>query len=84
MLNDYKYNVFNVGSDYAISIKDLAYLVKRLIPGSGVIKIMSKEDGNKKNIYVPSIKRLMEVFPSENFLSLEKAILKTFHQLGKH
>ena len=84
MLNDYKYNVFNVGSDYAISIKDLAYLVKKLIPGSGTVKIMSKNDGNKKNIYVPSIKRLMEVFPSENFLSLENAILESFHQLEKH
>jgi len=68
------HTVFNVGSDEAISIKDLAYLIKKIEIYNGDIKILSEDDNNLKNYYVPNIDRLRTFIGDYQLMSLERSI----------
>jgi len=68
------HTVFNVGSDEAISIKDLAYLIKKIEIYKGDIKILSEDDNNLKNYYVPNIDRLRTFIGDYQLMSLERSI----------
>ncbi|UTH76707.1 NAD(P)-dependent oxidoreductase [Chromobacterium sp. IIBBL 290-4] len=70
--------LFNVGSDEAISIADLAYLVRdRLHPG-GEVRILGRSDVNvgnpARNLYVPDIGRARAELGLEPWTSLADAI----------
>jgi len=51
-------NAYNVGSDQAISISDLAKLVKSIVaPQVNIRTEMQKSMGSSRNLYVPSIEK---------------------------
>jgi len=67
---------YNVGSDQAISIRELAFLVQRVLsPEKEVcIEEQVKSVGNLRQQYVPSINRAKECFGLDAWTSLEHAI----------
>jgi nucleoside-diphosphate-sugar epimerase len=68
---------YNVGSDLAISIAELATLVNSLL-GGNVINIAQKTmPGAKTRRYVPSIQRAGTELGLRQSISLEQAIIKT-------
>jgi len=80
-LNKKQKNIFNVGSDQSISIKNLAYLIKDIVNPKLSVKILGIKDKNIKDSYYPNISRLKEEFPSEVFLNTKEAIIKTIDNL---
>ncbi len=49
---------YNVGSDHAISIADLAHLVRDIVAPSKNVRILgTAEGGDARNIYIPSIQK---------------------------
>ncbi len=75
LLHD-KNDVFNVGSDQAISIKELAYKVAATVPGLEVIIEGKSQKESKKNIYVPSISKGRSLLGLELNTTLESSIQK--------
>jgi len=68
---------YNVGSDKAISIKDLAYTVKDFFPGIQV-KILNQHRLTDRNQnYIPDIQKAKNQFNFQEGISLHDAILKT-------
>ena len=69
---------YNVGSDQAISIAEIAHLVRRIVAPSKSVHILSATNvSNGRNIYVPSIQRAKEELNLEVKISLEEAIQGT-------
>lgn len=69
-------NAYNLGSEDAISIKDLAYKVASFVPGASV-EIQNLTGHNiKKNRYVPSIKKARKDLGLELTVSLDQSIKK--------
>lgn len=76
LLND-RSDIFNVGSDLGISIKDLAYEVAGLASPPGAVVIQGKRSENLKvNRYVPSIAKAKEVLNLEMKMTRELSIKK--------
>lgn len=69
---------YNVGSDYRITIADLARLVAKIINPNTPIEILGKESGNVKLNYFPNINRAKQELNLEIYHDLEKAIKKTY------
>lgn len=69
---------YNVGSDQAISIGALAYLVRDLLSSDKPVRILGKADNtHARNLYVPDIRRAKETLALNISIPLEQAIITT-------
>lgn len=69
---------YNVGSDQAISIADLAHLVRNIITPGKPIRILGKVSGNNnRSLYIPSIQKAREELGLDVRVSLAEAIKLT-------
>jgi UDP-glucuronate decarboxylase len=69
---------YNVGSDRAYSIAEVACLVRDLVSPEKEVKIEGKVDGNNgRNLYIPCIRRAREELGLEVKISLDAAIRTT-------
>jgi dTDP-glucose 4,6-dehydratase len=67
--------IYNVGSDYAISIADLAYLVRDLLAPSKNVLVLGQSDTDAvRNRYVPNISKIMLLHGVKPEYSLVEAI----------
>jgi UDP-glucuronate decarboxylase len=67
---------YNVGSDQAISIADLAYLVRDLVSQGKPVRILGKAvDNAERNRYVPDISKIWRDLGLRPSFSLEQSIL---------
>jgi len=73
--------IYNLGSDEAISIKNLAYLVRDVVNPQLPVEILGIKDKNIKDFYFPNISKLKKEFPHEVFLNTREAIIKTINNL---
>lgn len=69
-------DIFNVGSDIAISIKDLAHKVSQTLSAGGV-QVLGKDDASYHDFYVPNTDHAKSVLGVNETTSLEEAILRT-------
>lgn len=65
---------YNVGSEYAISILDLAHLVASLVPGTKVEVENSLSREIKTNRYIPSVAKIMNELKVTQKVSLKQSI----------
>ena len=79
---------YNVGSDQAISIKDLAYLIRDILAPSKQVHIKGGGEGTKsdRNRYVPCINKIRTELQLDVQILLPEAIKKTAetHQSQAH
>lgn len=69
---------YNVGSDQAISIGDLAYLVRDIIAPTKIVYILGEtNEENTRNTYIPSIKKARVELGLELSITLAEAIRTT-------
>lgn len=69
---------YNVGSDEAITIKELAYLVSRCVDNKPEVLIKKNEEpGAVAERYVPSIEKAKKDLKLSKFLSLNESIIRT-------
>ena len=68
---------YNVGSDEAISIADLATLVDRTLGGHGTNIREKPQADNPSKRYIPSVKRAETELGLKRTITLEQAIIKT-------
>ena len=70
-----KGNAYNVGSDDAISISDLAHKVRRVLSAENPVEIKKPRlDGCLPSRYLPSIEKAKTLLSLELRFGLEKAI----------
>ncbi|MDD2762739.1 MAG: NAD-dependent epimerase/dehydratase family protein [Opitutaceae bacterium] len=70
--------VYNVGSEHAVSIRELAETVARLVaPGRRVKILQAPASSAPIERYVPSTRRAREELGLREFVGLEEAILRT-------
>jgi dTDP-glucose 4,6-dehydratase len=65
---------YNIGSDIAISIKELAYLVRDIISPNKEVIFLKQKESKRRNIYIPSIKKMEEKFNIKCKYNLEQSI----------
>jgi dTDP-glucose 4,6-dehydratase len=66
---------YNVGSDKAISIAELAHLVRDIISPNKTVRILGRADENKsRHLYVPDIKRARDELGLDITIPLQDAI----------
>jgi UDP-glucuronate decarboxylase len=66
---------YNVGSDQAISVGDLAYLVRDIVAPEKPVRILGRTlDHGQRNVYVPSIDRARQELGLDVTIPLESAI----------
>lgn len=69
---------YNVGSDQAISIADLAHLVRDIVSPSKPVRILGKaNENNGRNLYIPNIQRARDELGLEVNIPLDLAIRAT-------
>lgn len=75
---------YNVGSDEAISIKDLAFRVRDLLAPRMTVEVLQKDDSGKspRNYYVPNIKRA-RALGCRPWTSLDHSVILTAKYLAK-
>ncbi len=76
---------YNIGSDFEITIADLAETVRRVAGTSNEIQILSPSSGAPPHRYAPDISRVRREFGLEANTSLEEAIRLTleYHGMSK-
>lgn len=76
MVKGRKGNAYNVGSDDAISISDLAHKVRRVLSPENPVEFKAKPklDGRLPSRYLPSIEKAKKLLSLELRVGLEKAI----------
>ena len=75
-------NAYNVGSDEAIMIADLAKLIRDLIAPNKAIRVIGINDvNNRKNRYVPNVDLAKRTLGVDVSIPLESAIAKTISDL---
>jgi len=77
LLHGKKRRIYNVGSDHAISIGDLAHLVGRVIVPEKPVRILGRPSGQPRSIYVPDIGLARSELGLDVWTPLEKAIYQT-------
>lgn len=78
LLNDnQKLEIYNVGSDRAISIKELAFLMSKLSDDKIDVVIQNENLSVARNRYIPATNKINNVLGIEIQIPLEIAILKT-------
>jgi dTDP-glucose 4,6-dehydratase len=76
---------YNVGSDQAVTIADLAYLVRDLLaPGKPVVFLGQKQGAVARNRYVPSISKIRADYGIKPEFTLEESILHMVSCLTRH
>ena len=70
---------YNVGSDEAISIADLAYLVRDTVAPEKAVEILGCSNGGQgqRNIYVPDVQKIKTTLGAKVTVSLGEAIALT-------
>lgn len=68
---------YNVGSDCAISIKDLAYTVREALGSSNDIRILGSDVYGASNVYIPNITRIKNELGVEVKHNLRDAICRS-------
>lgn len=68
---------YNVGSDVAVSIKDLAQAVVRNVNSLGEVVITGVDTIKNTSRYVPSIERVTSQLKIKNHINLDEAIKRT-------
>lgn len=68
---------YNVGSDQAISIKELAFKVASFFPGLNVEVLNQTRPTDRNQDYVPDITKFKNEFNNHNFLNLDESLSKT-------
>jgi dTDP-glucose 4,6-dehydratase len=72
---------YNVGSDQAITIKDLAYLIRDILAPQKTVRILGQSDvQNFRNRYVPSIQKAI----TELDLGLEFSLEDSIREAARH
>ena len=66
---------YNVGSDEAISIRDLAVLVRETLQSKSEIKVLGQTVAGAANCYVPNVSRARDELGLVQKVSLPEAIL---------
>ena len=66
---------YNVGSDQAISIRDLAVLVRETLQSKSEIKVLGQAVAGAANCYVPNVSRARDELGLVQKVSLSEAIL---------
>lgn len=75
LMEGYDGEAYNVGSDYVISIADLAYLVRDLIaPNKSVLILAQSDQVANRNCYVPDISKIRRMHGLQPEFSLVEAI----------
>jgi nucleoside-diphosphate-sugar epimerase len=77
LLKGDKGDVYNVGSDKAISIKELAMMIAGYFPGISVNILNQTHPADRNQNYVPDVTKFKEKFNLSPKIDLEEAILKT-------
>jgi len=77
LLHGGKRRVYNVGSDQAISLADLAHAVRDVVSPGKPVRILGQPQGGPANCYVPEIRRAREDFGLDVWTPLEEAIRLT-------
>lgn len=67
--------IYNVGSDQEITIRELADKIKQVLASSNKIQVLGT--GDNFNRYIPSAKKMHAQFNISQKVSLENAIIKT-------
>ena len=69
---------YNVGSDRAVSVRELAEMVSKLSPGAPPVEVAGRADAsNPVNHYVPDVNRARTELGLEVETSLEEALART-------
>jgi dTDP-glucose 4,6-dehydratase len=68
---------YNVGSDCAISIKDLAFAVREALGSSSEIRIIGADVLGASNVYIPNVDRIKRELDVDMKIDLRDSILKT-------
>jgi dTDP-glucose 4,6-dehydratase len=68
---------YNVGSDFSVTIAELADIIARLKHPEMSVKILRQQSDGKKDIYVPSVRRTMDELGLDKHFDLEEAIRLT-------
>lgn len=75
---------YNVGSDQAISMIQLAHLIRDIVAPNKLVRILNSGNINKKrNIYVPNIQKARNDLKLEVKVSLNEAIRNTINILNE-
>jgi nucleoside-diphosphate-sugar epimerase len=77
LINGKGCNVYNVGSENAISIKDLAILVSSFFPGTKIEILNQKRDTDRNQNYIPDLTKAKKEFGFNDFIPLKDAISRT-------
>ncbi len=67
---------YNVGSDQAVTIEELARLVKNIMPENSEIRMSLPEINRPAQRYVPSVRRSMEEMGLKSRISLKQGVKK--------
>ena len=70
-------NAYNVGSDEAVYIRDLAYLVRDILSPGKEVHILKGAANSVSNIYIPDISKARSELDLQVSVPLKKAILET-------
>jgi dTDP-glucose 4,6-dehydratase/UDP-glucose 4-epimerase len=77
--------IYNVGSNYEISIENLAYLIRDIVAPSKSVEIQNKVENNTGNFvrswYVPNIEKAKKDFNLNVWTSLETSIEYMYSKL---
>lgn len=73
-----KNEIYNVGSSVPISIKDLAYLVRKVVGKESLPIIIQHDASVPSNSYIPNNDKAIKQLGLNVKIDLENAILKTF------
>ncbi|MDR1916621.1 MAG: NAD(P)-dependent oxidoreductase [Synergistaceae bacterium] len=68
---------YNVGSDFAVTIAELAGIIAKLVQPEPPVTIMQQQRSEKSDIYVPSLQRAREELGLDLYFDLEEAIKTT-------
>ena len=80
--NKTKNNIFNVGSDRAISIKQLAEKIAKI--SHKKIYYNNKIKSNLFDYYVPNINKIKKNYPLKKIITIEKSLLKNLNNINKN
>ena len=74
LMNGLNGSVYNIGSDYPVSILDLAKRVQSLIGSGSEIIVMNETKDEKRNFYVPNVDKIKTELGVKQQISLDVAI----------
>jgi len=68
---------YNVGSDEIVTIRELAEQINQNIKSSGKVSVLGQDTEENVSRYVPDVSLCRSLFTVENYVNLEKAIMRT-------